>query len=273
MTKRISLNAFHLKLLAIIFMTIDHLGAFIFSNYKGLEDFTLFLRIIGRLSLPLFAFLLVESIFHTRNVFKYLLRLFISAVSISLVLLLINKSYIENIFIDLFLGASLIATLNLPKYKKFYSLIPFIAIILLLVFFDKIPVCLSISYHFYSISLILGFYLSSLLGKKYHCYLTKVSGTEETNFEEIVSTRKIQNYFALLFLIAFNLLCWALNYFIGGLNYLIGTVSIQVYSIFTGFIILFYNGNKGYSALWWKYGCYLYYPLHIAIIYMVYLIL
>lgn len=273
MTKKISLTSFHLKLLAIIFITIDHLGFFIFSNIRGLETINLVSRIIGRLSLPLFAFLLVESVFHTKNIFKYLLRLFICGASISTVLFILNMSHSENIFIDLFLGASLIATLNLPKYKKLYSLIPLSVIILLLVFFDKIPTALSISYHFYSISLILGFYLFSILGKKYHSYLAKIYKTDETTFEEMISTRKIQNYFSFLFLIVFNLFYWALNYFVSGLNILVGAANIQVYAIFAGFIILFYNGNKGYSALWWKYGCYLYYPLHVAIIYIVYLIL
>lgn len=273
MNKKLFLNSFHLKLLAIIFMTIDHLGYHIFSNLNGFETITTICRTIGRLALPLFAFMIVEGIFHTRNTFKYLLRLFISAVLISGFLMVAKMSYAENIFIDLFLGATLVALLNLPKLKKLYSLIPLTIITLLLIFYQDIPNALCISYHFYGISLILGIYLATLLGNSYHKYLSSIAGMEEKDFEEILSKRKINNLSVLIFLVIFNLLCWIINSLVGGISSLVGTIEIQTFSIFAGLIILLYNGKRGYNALWWKYGCYLYYPIHVAIIYMIYLLL
>lgn len=61
-----------LKLAALMFMILDHLG------YKLGDDGDL-LRAIGRLSFPIFAFLISEGFRHTSNRNKYLIRMFIFA--------------------------------------------------------------------------------------------------------------------------------------------------------------------------------------------------
>ncbi len=62
------LNGFHLKMIAIITMLIDHTGAILLPQYFDL-------RIIGRLSFPIFCFLLVEGAMHTKDIKKYMIRL------------------------------------------------------------------------------------------------------------------------------------------------------------------------------------------------------
>ena len=54
-------------------MTIDHLGAIIFTQ-------NVILRVIGRIAFPLFSYLLVLGFESTRNVNNYLLRLFVFAI-------------------------------------------------------------------------------------------------------------------------------------------------------------------------------------------------
>ena len=59
-----------LKLLACVTMLLDHIGVIFFPGSV--------LRIIGRVSFPIFCFLLAEGFFHTRNKRRYAIRLAVS---------------------------------------------------------------------------------------------------------------------------------------------------------------------------------------------------
>lgn len=80
-----------LKLIACVTMLIDHIGAVLVAPtdaiyYSNVELYTamawtnLVMRCIGRIAFPIFCFLLVEGVFHTRNPKKYVLRLAIGMV-------------------------------------------------------------------------------------------------------------------------------------------------------------------------------------------------
>ncbi len=71
-SKRISKRNDVLKLIAIITMFIDHVGALIYTDLR-------FLRMIGRISFPIFAYMLAMGFIHTSNRKKYGLRLFLFA--------------------------------------------------------------------------------------------------------------------------------------------------------------------------------------------------
>ena len=66
------INSFILKMIAIITMVIDHVGAVLFPM-------NMMFRYIGRISFPLFVFLLVEGSIHTSKIRKYELRMFLFA--------------------------------------------------------------------------------------------------------------------------------------------------------------------------------------------------
>lgn len=66
------INSFTLKMIAIITMVIDHVGAVLFPM-------NMTFRYIGRISFPLFVFLLVEGSIHTSKIRKYELRMFLFA--------------------------------------------------------------------------------------------------------------------------------------------------------------------------------------------------
>ena len=64
------MSSFTLKILAIIFMTIDHIGFILFPKID-------ILRVIGRIAFPIFAFQVGISFENTKNKEKYILRMLI----------------------------------------------------------------------------------------------------------------------------------------------------------------------------------------------------
>ncbi len=69
------LTANALKLIAIIAMTIDHSTWTFFPGYRT-ETAVLLLHIIGRLTAPIMMYFVVEGYYHTRNVKRYVCRMF-----------------------------------------------------------------------------------------------------------------------------------------------------------------------------------------------------
>lgn len=63
-------------MVALITMTLDHIGVYqTITQNQAINDG---LRIIGRIAAPLFLFMVVEGVRHTRNKTKYLLRLYMA---------------------------------------------------------------------------------------------------------------------------------------------------------------------------------------------------
>ncbi|HAL02676.1 MAG TPA: conjugal transfer protein TraX [Lachnospiraceae bacterium] len=129
-----------LKYIAIITMFIDHIGAFILrhevnakypagmkmGDMPGTGDpllITYFIiRAIGRLAFPLFCFMLVEGLFHTKSKFKYATRLLIFALISEVPFDLANKHEFwypkyQNVFFTLFLGMVAIWGLSYAKQE------------------------------------------------------------------------------------------------------------------------------------------------------------
>jgi hypothetical protein len=73
------LNSNHLKLIAIIAMTIDHIADLL---YPGMPNSIIsnILHVIGRLTAPIMFFFICEGFFYTKDLKKYLSRLFIFAI-------------------------------------------------------------------------------------------------------------------------------------------------------------------------------------------------
>jgi len=77
MVKRgLSSNA--LKMIAIVAMTIDHLAWLFFPGYST-NAVALSMHVIGRLTAPIMIFFIVEGYFRTRDVGKYIRRMFVFA--------------------------------------------------------------------------------------------------------------------------------------------------------------------------------------------------
>lgn len=105
-----------LKLIAIITMAIDHIGATLFPSM-------ILFRIIGRIAFPIFCFLLVEGFVHTRSRKKYAIRLgafaLLSEVPFDLAFsnVLIDQ-YSQNVFFTLLIGFLLLMFFERYKEKE-----------------------------------------------------------------------------------------------------------------------------------------------------------
>lgn len=125
MCKKINfvLNSNQLKIIAIICMTIDHVGYFFFDSLQTTEYIVL--RSIGRIAMPLFVFLLIEGYFHTKSIKKYICRIFFCAVITQVVIYFFEK-------IDMLYFSSI-----LPKINNFNILFSFSLILCGIRFIDK----------------------------------------------------------------------------------------------------------------------------------------
>ena len=79
MKPQLRLNANHLKLIAIIAMTIDHVCDLIDPGFPA-EPGSIALHIVGRLTAPIMWFFVCEGYYYTHNVKKYMLRMGMFAV-------------------------------------------------------------------------------------------------------------------------------------------------------------------------------------------------
>ena len=77
--KNKGLNINELKIIAIIAMTIDHITTILLSDKLNLQTYIV-LRAIGRITIPIMWFSIVEGYYHTKNIKKYIGRLFIFSI-------------------------------------------------------------------------------------------------------------------------------------------------------------------------------------------------
>lgn len=158
-----------LKWIAIVTMLIDHIGAVVIAQKLANMGISLdatvnhwliwiywVCRLIGRLSFPLFLFLLIEGFTHTKNVYRYGLNLFLFALisEIPFDLAVSNTMFYwnnQNIFFTLFLG--LILLVFIKNQNKLIS------IVLILVFGLINEYLIFGDYGLYGIILLGGMYL------------------------------------------------------------------------------------------------------------------
>ncbi len=99
-----------LKIIALLTMLIDHIGAVFFPDQ-------LLWRTIGRIAFPIFSWQLVEGYLHTSNRFKYALRIFLFGCVSQIPYMFLNsditmKPLHINIMFQLFSGILLLAALS-----------------------------------------------------------------------------------------------------------------------------------------------------------------
>ena len=126
------MSAFVLKLIAVISMLFDHTGYLIFGKAS-------FFNYIGRLAFPIFAFQIAEGYTHTKNLKKYILRLFVFALISQIPFQIFSKIFFDRFLINVLftLLFGLMGIIIYDKYNKFLGIL-FIPYLPNLIFFLKI---------------------------------------------------------------------------------------------------------------------------------------
>lgn len=220
------MSSFVLKLIGIISMLCDHIG-FAFYNHS-------FLRIIGRIAFPIFAFQAVIGYEHTKDVKKHLIKMmifaFISQIPFSLLYITLKQPFTLNVMFTIILGLFSIILFN----KINNRIIRFIVLLLI----GCLGSIIRVDYGIFGIVTIFLFY-----------YFKK-------------NKIKMFFYFSITFLIRYLLHI----IFIDPIYYL-----LILLGTLTAFIpISLYNKKEGIKT---KYLFYLFYPLHLLIIYLICIIL
>lgn len=269
---RRGLSAWQIKIIAVIAMTIDHLGAYGFE-IPVFDTYYSELRLIGRIAMPLFLFLLTESVRHTRSRPRFLLRLYLAAVGTGLFVAVTNFLFGDsvgmfissNIFFTYFYVAlyiTLIEEMMAGRREGNRRRVLIGAAGILATFIPHILLVLldSFSIMDYGASLDIAFLFQDLVAS----FLASPLVVEYTFLFVIMG---ILMYFAgdkyrkAAVLVLFSIFCY-----LGGKIPLLNAFPIhlpigypQYYMILAAPLILLYNGEKGRGG---KYFFYCYYPLH-----------
>ena len=135
-TKKRGLTSNTLKLIAIVLMLLDHFAVVftdvLYATDSGITVHDL-LRSAARIAFPLFAFFIAVGATYTKNIYKYMLRLFAFAIISEIPFdLALNGKWLEfgyqNVFFTLFLG--LLSVFLYQKLREYH--LEFLAVLLLI---------------------------------------------------------------------------------------------------------------------------------------------
>ena len=206
-------------------MLVDHIGWLLFPEI-------LWLRIVGRLSFPLFCFFIAEGLHYTKNYKKYLLRLFVFVIISQIpYYFATNTVYKLNILFTFLLSILIVKLIEKLNKDKVVLCIYLAAIFLLIFASDFFSI---FEYGLYGVLLVLLFYF--LKNKNLKLSLASVLMLCYSIFLTLVFENSINNF-------------------------------IQCFAVLSLVLIYFYNGFKGKFNL--KYLFYVFYPLHLFILVLI----
>lgn len=222
------LNGFHLKLIAICTMLIDHMGYTLFPG-------VMWLRCVGRVAFPIFCFLIAEGCVYTHDRKKYALRLLVFALLSEIPYNLMNSGmiwdpYDQNVLWTLLTGA-LVCWLIDWALKK----------------------CTPLSFMLTGAVMLAAYWLLEAFRTDYGGWgmllVAAFYGVHRAPSGAVV--KMIAQAFGLAFF---------------SLGVMGGYLSIELWSLVSLAPIWLYNGQRGFSHKAVQYGFYAFYPVHILIL-------
>lgn len=244
--KKRGLSQEALKTIACVTMLLDHIGAIVVLNCVNQatgadralwEDLYEAIRTIGRLSFPIYCFLLVEGAFYTKSPKRYGLRLLTGAILAEIPFDLAFYGRItwahQSAMVTLLLGF-----LMLEAMKKFPELLKLLVVLPFAFFAGK----LGVNYGATGIMLIAVF-----------------------AFTRDVKFKYLWQFFGIWF--AFSPNHRMMFNWLGGIRW-----TIQELAVFAVIPIALYSGEKTTNSKLLQWGFYLFYPAHLLALYLIQMI-
>lgn len=295
---------FWIKVFALFAMALDHIGLFMVANYSDttqVYQIGSILRIIGRLAFPLFVFFLAEGLRHTSDRKRYILRLFYMWAGIAVIQSILYSCYRYSTytgytsilsdlgsqmnaqaFTDLLLYALFVYLLENKNGKiRWLSVLPIIYILgcYALGVIDRygfettkyFPDFLRSSYNLFGFLIFLGFYYAYKLSDLWVKKGLKLEDETLEKYQQTPEYRRLVNVIGVTLFTIVVLVLWGLSYLNWHLDvYENPDTKIQNYCLLDAIILLCYSGSRGYDSKWFRYFEYFFYPVHIAIIAIVF---
>ncbi len=287
------LSGFVLKVIALLTMTLDHIGLFLMEIDGGwVSQLGYVFRCVGRIAFPLFVMLCAEGVRYTKHPWKYLLRLLIMDVAIKLGMTIyffaINRNSWPNAFnshgnafADLVLIALMLILLMQKGWKKLLAILPFAFSVMTYVVqiyeygqsvtIQWFPSYLRADYSLMGTLMGLGFFYAYPLADRFARPLREAISITEEAYRDTNAYRKLVNGIGAFIFFAVTLIFWAVSY----IGYNGAHVSrpldnfnmgLQTYSLLTLPFLYLYSGKRGYDSKPMRWITYLYYPVHMAIL-------
>ena len=216
------LTSNQLKLLAMVTMTLDHIGVALFPG-------TLWLRMVGRLAMPIYAWMIAEGCVHTKNRRNYLLQLAGMALLCQLVYVFAMGSLFQCILVTFTLSVVVIYAIDSGSSEK--AALALCAALFITVFLPRLlpNTDFSVDYSIWGVLLPVAVYLA------------------HTHRQKLLAAAIVLFFLALDF------------------------GSVQWLGLAALLPLALYSGTRGKANIKWLF--YLYYPLHLAAIHGISLLL
>lgn len=235
------LTSFALHIIAMLFMLCDHLWATVIPGND-------WLTCVGRLAFPIFAFMIVEGYFYTRNLRNYVLRLLIFAVIAEIPF---NLMYIgsvifpfhQNVMWTFLIGIGAIH-LNECSRKKGKAWLTVLTAAATIAAGYLLGILTFVDYNGAGVLTLLAFYF--FRGRKWWCYAGQLAALVFINFELLSGME------------------YELSLF-GG-SFFFPQQGLAVLALIP---IWLYKGRQGHHSKWFRYLCYSFYPAHMLLLYII----
>ena len=289
MKKIFSSNA--LKLIACLSMVFDHIGKAIYLFFPNDTSYyvNFAFSIVGRFALPIFIFLIIEGFIHTRDIKKYFFRLGIMAIIVgifeiifALIPSLALTDFIYqagNIFIDLILILLFLYLFYNKNLKiKLLSILPILYFIIALLFQNDtiyigndvgkailspfLPQYAFVSPIIIVLYIVIKMIYDYIIHKKFDDKVLQTIDDDAFN-------RDIRTKSYIIAICVLSLLMYLLTYFVTDTTILNTDCVVNTYFLISIIFICFYNGKLGKTNIYIKSAYYLFYPVHLGIIFLI----